>query len=267
MNLVSDSEQEYKKTPCCGLRPCRNEEGFLADVGKSVGQRSGLAAKRSDSEAVLQRSGLALAFSQVCTLTGLRGRWETVREHPLTICDTGHNAHGIKYVAEQLQTMMPNFRNTRIIFGMVADKDISEVVRLLPRDAIYYFTQPDNHRAFPAEELLKMFEDEGLRTLLDEGARIKDERLNSAGDAGVSPAVEKHNIETSETNVISPSSCVFHPSSQESPSSNRSFSTISAALSAAFADASPEDLIFIGGSNYVVGTALQSPLLSSTTTT
>ena len=159
MNLVSDSEQEYKKTPCCGLRPCRNEEGFLADVGKSVGQRSGLAAKRSDSEAVLQRSGLALAFSQVCTLTGLRGRWETVREHPLTICDTGHNAHGIKYVAEQLQTLMPHFRNTRIIFGMVADKDISEVVRLLPRDAIYYFTQPDNHRAFPADELLKMFEE------------------------------------------------------------------------------------------------------------
>ncbi len=245
MNLVSDSEQEYKKTPCCGLRPCRNEEGFLADVGKSVGQRSGLAAKRSDSEAVLQRSGLALAFSQVCTLTGLRGRWETVREHPLTICDTGHNAHGIKYVAEQLQTLMPHYRATRIIFGMVADKDISEVMRLLPRDAIYYFTQPDNHRAFPAEELLKMFKDEGLRTLLDKGARSKDKRLKSADS------------ETSETNVISPLSCVLHPLS------NRSFPTISAALSAAFADASPEDLIFIGGSNYVVGTALQSPLLSS----
>ena len=55
----------------------------------------------------------------------------------------------------------------------------------------------------------------------------------------------------------SPSSFILHPSS------NRSFPTISAALSAAFADASPDDLIFIGGSNYVVGTALQSPLLSS----
>ena len=199
----------------------------------------------SPSSCVLHPSSLRTAFSQVCTLTGLRGRWETVREHPLTICDTGHNAHGIKYVAEQLQTMMPHYRNTRIIFGMVADKDISEVVRLLPRDAIYYLTQPDNHRAFPAEELLKMFEDEGLRTLLDKGAKSKDKRLNSADS------------ETSETNVISPSSCVLHPSS------NRSFPTISAALAAAFADASPEDLIFIGGSNYIVGTALQSPLLSS----
>ena len=45
--------------------------------------------------------------------------------------------------------------------------------------------------------------DEGARTLSDEGARIKDERLNSADS------------ETSETKVISPSSCVLHPSSKQ----------------------------------------------------
>ena len=33
-------------------------------------------------------------FSHVCSMTGLRGRWETLREKPLTICDTGHNSHG-----------------------------------------------------------------------------------------------------------------------------------------------------------------------------
>ena len=227
-------------------------ENLTGDVGVSPAvintERSGVLntkfPTRSSQHKVLNTKSIALAFSQVCTLTGLRGRWETVREHPLTICDTGHNAHGIKYVAEQLQTLMPHYRNTRIIFGMVADKDISEVVRLLPRDAIYYFTQPDNHRAFPAEELLKMFEDEGLRTLLDKGARSKDKRQNST------------DFDTSETKVISPLSCVLHPSS------NRSFPTIAAALSAAFADASPDDLIFIGGSNYVVGTALQSPYLT-----
>ena len=43
--------------------------------------------------------------------------------------------------------------------------------------------------------------DEGARMLSDEGARIKDERLNSAYS------------ETSETKVTSPSSCVLHPSS------------------------------------------------------
>ena len=45
--------------------------------------------------------------------------------------------------------------------------------------------------------------DEGARTLSDEGTKIKDERLNSADS------------ETSETKVISPSSCVLHPSSKQ----------------------------------------------------
>ena len=49
---------------------------------------------------------------------------------------------------------------------------------------------------------------------MDEGLRIKDERQNSTGDAGVSPAVEKHYSENSETNVIRPSSCVLHPLSK-----------------------------------------------------
>ena len=46
--------------------------------------------------------------------------------------------------------------------------------------------------------------DKRLNSSVDEGARIKDERLNSADS------------ENSQTNVISPSSCVLHPSSQES---------------------------------------------------
>ena len=62
-----------------------------------------------------------------------------------------------------------------------------------------------------------------LRALdeLDEGLRIKDERLNST-DCKVprpltpSPQAGRGSLETS---VISPSSCVLHPSSQESPSS------------------------------------------------
>ena len=43
----------------------------------------------------------------------------------------------------------------------------------------------------------------------------------------------------------------------------RAFPTIDEALAAAFAEASPDDLIFIGGSNYVVGTALQSPYITA----
>ncbi|MGN0235868.1 MAG: bifunctional folylpolyglutamate synthase/dihydrofolate synthase [Paludibacteraceae bacterium] len=180
---------------------------------------------------------ISFAFSQVCTLTGLRGRWETVREHPLTICDTGHNAHGIRYVAEQLRALMPHYRATRIVFGMVSDKDITEVVHLLPTDAVYYFTQPNNHRAFPAEELLAMME---------QRAGNQEPRQNSSDS------------ECPEAEVISPVSCVLRP-----VSSMRAFPSVAQALAAVFAEASPDDLIFIGGSNYVVGEALQSPYLAT----
>ncbi len=239
----------------CALSQCAKDKGLRTQDKRlnSVDSETSETNVISPSSFILHPSSLKTAFSQVCTLTGLRGRWETVREQPLTICDTGHNAHGIKYVAEQLQTMMPHFRNTRIIFGMVADKDISEVVRLLPRDAIYYFTQPDNHRAFPAEKLLAMME---------QRTRSQEPRQNSS---------DFH--ETSETKVtnLSPSLCregrggsyPTPPSLCREGRGGSSFPTIDEALAAAFAEASPDDLIFIGGSNYVVGTALQSPYLTA----
>ena len=62
-----------------------------------------------------------------------------------------------------------------------------------------------------------------LRTeVVDERLRTKDERQNSLSDEGLRIKDEGQNSadsETSETKVISPSSCVLHPSSQESPSS------------------------------------------------
>ena len=54
--------------------------------------------------------------------------------------------------------------------------------------------------AYGLNERLRI-KDKRLNSSMDEGARIKDERLNSADS------------ETLETKVISPSSCVLHPSS------------------------------------------------------
>ncbi len=54
--------------------------------------------------------------------------------------------------------------------------------------------------AYGLDERLRI-KDKRLNISVDEGARINDERLNSADS------------ETSETKVISPSSCVLHPSS------------------------------------------------------
>lgn len=143
-------------------------------------------------------SAIANGYAHVCTLTGLRGRWETLCEKPLTICDTGHNSHGIKYVAEQLQQyQISNLQSQlHIVFGMVNDKDVDVVLKLMPKDAHYYFTQAQTHRAIPAKDLAQLF---------------------GSGDV---------------------------------------FSDVPSAVRAAQKNATDKDIIFIGGSNYVVGEAL-----------
>ena len=143
-------------------------------------------------------SAIANGYAHVCTLTGLRGRWETLCEKPLTLCDTGHNSHGIKYVAEQLhQYQISNLQSQiHIVFGMVNDKDVDVVLKLLPKDAHYCFTQAQTHRAIPAKNLVQLF---------------------GAGEA---------------------------------------FSDVPSAVRTAQKNATDKDIIFIGGSNYVVGEAL-----------
>lgn len=99
-------------------------------------------------------------FAHVTTLTGLMGRWQIVNHSPKTVCDTGHNAAGIKYIAEQLRNEIYN--TLHIVLGMVNDKDISSVLALLPKDAIYYFTKAAIPRSLNEEELKIKAKAEGL---------------------------------------------------------------------------------------------------------
>ena len=147
---------------------------------------------------------IAEGFANVCDLTGLRGRWEILSHQPLTICDTGHNSHGIRYVAEQLKGERQKAKGTlRIVLGMVNDKDIDDVLALLPEEATYYFTQPKTQRAMAAQELLARWEQMG--------------RSHAVAIADVQQAV-----------------------------------------ATAQQQATAEDIIFIGGSNYLVGEVITS---------
>lgn len=155
---------------------------------------------------VLRKRGIAISqqavysgFAMVTKLTGLLGRWQIIRQaNPKIICDTGHNVGGMGYVAEQLSTEKCD--NLRIVFGMVNDKDISNVLQLLPTHAIYYFTRAAIARALDENELASQAAIFGLK-----------------GNA---------------------------------------YSTVSEATQAALNEAACDDVIFIGGSNFVVAEAL-----------
>ena len=204
-------KRRLKEAPECQL------QGVYQDKNQQTAYVA-LQVMRNYCGVELSKEAIAKGFADVCGLTGLRGRWEVLSQSPLTICDTGHNGHGIRYVAEQLRSLLTTLHHAtpchttlhnatptlHIILGMVNDKDIDTVLGLLPEEAVYYFTQPASARALPAEQLQQKW-------------------------------------------------LSLHPDH----TSNSSFALVREALEAAQEAATMDDIIFIGGSNYVVGEVLR----------
>lgn len=98
--------------------------------------------------------------------TGLRGRWETLREasgnKAQIICDTGHNAHAFRWLREQIDSISCNYDYVFFILGVVADKDLDKIIKFLPHDVNYIFTAPSTSRALPAAELAGRLSEAGI---------------------------------------------------------------------------------------------------------
>jgi dihydrofolate synthase/folylpolyglutamate synthase len=134
------------------------------------------------------------ALQNVQGITGLQGRWQTLSSNPLTICDTGHNPEGIQEVLKNIASVKHN--HLHFVIGVVNDKDISKILKMLPQDATYYFCRPDIPRGLDAISLQSQAVEAGLK-----------------GDV---------------------------------------YPTVKNALSAAQAAAKEGDLVFVGGSTFVV---------------
>ncbi|MDR9441960.1 MAG: folylpolyglutamate synthase/dihydrofolate synthase family protein [Schleiferiaceae bacterium] len=97
---------------------------------------------------------LADTLARLRELTGLRGRWETLAQQPLTIADTGHNEAGLRLSMEQLQRQ--SYRQLHIVWGMVSDKNHPPLLALLPTQAHFYWCCPDVPRGLPAPALAQL---------------------------------------------------------------------------------------------------------------
>ncbi|UZJ66157.1 bifunctional folylpolyglutamate synthase/dihydrofolate synthase [Sphingobacterium sp. KU25419] len=98
---------------------------------------------------------------KVQSFTGLQGRWQTLSKDPFVICDTGHNEDGIREVLKNLANT--SFRQLHFVIGAMKDKDLGHMLPLLPKDAIYYFSNPDMPRAMPSVELAAEAHQLGLK--------------------------------------------------------------------------------------------------------
>lgn len=108
----------------------------------------------------LSESHIQSGLSSVRKITGLRGRFEVVRKNPTIICDVSHNEDGIRNLVQQLSVLQ--YRQLHVVCGFVADKDISNILSLLPTQAVYYFSQAQIPRALPYTELHEKGTEAGL---------------------------------------------------------------------------------------------------------
>jgi bifunctional protein folC len=129
--------------------------------------------QKQNANTILAAAGLLLSMNiihtpqsikrgmeKVCQNTGLKGRWQYLHHQPNVVCDTGHNFAGWQYINQQLQAQ--TYKTLRIVFGMVNDKDIKSVLKLLPQTAKYYFTNASTQRSIPAKDIQLLAAKEGL---------------------------------------------------------------------------------------------------------
>ena len=137
-------------------------------------------------------------FAHVVENTGLMGRWMKLDDKPRVICDSAHNPPGMEKAMAQLAKERRD--KLHIVLGFMADKDVTSMLKMMPADATYYFTQARNTRSMRALRLKRLAAKCGI-----DGGRFK---------------------------------------------------TVEDALAAARAAAGPKDLIYVGGSRYILAELL-----------
>lgn len=115
----------------------------------------------------ISRRALIDGLKDVCQNTGFTGRWQIIQRNPMVVCDTGHNAHGLKYVAGQL-SRRTNPGKLFCLMGFCADKDVDEILGMMPSDAHYIFTKANIKRAASLEDVALLAQAHGLDYELEE---------------------------------------------------------------------------------------------------
>ncbi len=99
----------------------------------------------------LPPEALLEGFRDLRRLTGFLGRWQVLREHPLVLVDSAHNEAGLRYAMQGLQAQ--SYQRLHFILGVVQDKELSDILPLLPTSATYYFAKAAIPRGLDASVL------------------------------------------------------------------------------------------------------------------
>ncbi|MDB9882951.1 Mur ligase family protein [Bacteroidia bacterium] len=98
------------------------------------------------------------ALQNVCTISNFEGRWQTLADNPLVICDVAHNEEGIQLIAEQL---IATKKDIYYILGFVKDKELNKIIPLFPSGKTITLVKPNVIRGMESEAGVMAFKDLG----------------------------------------------------------------------------------------------------------
>ena len=101
-------------------------------------------------------------FAHVVENTGLLGRWMELGTDPRLLCDSAHNPSAFEIAMRQLRKERRG-KNLHMILGFMADKDVSSMLKLLPGDTTFYFTQAHTSRSMKAVDLQAAAARQGIK--------------------------------------------------------------------------------------------------------
>jgi dihydrofolate synthase/folylpolyglutamate synthase len=133
----------------------------------------------------INKESIFIGLSKVIKNTGLMGRWQILGVNPLTICDTGHNQEGMSLVVEQIN-QTPH-KDLHFILGVVDDKDLAKILKLLPKTAKYYFTKAQIPRALDHDLLKNKAENWNLKG--DSYKSVQEALKNAKKNAGLNDLI------------------------------------------------------------------------------
>lgn len=135
---------------------CRGETKYQTDLKgnyQSENVRTTLFTikKIQKQEFKISEENIKNGLLNVVKNTSILGRWQILQKEPLIICDSAHNEDGIIEVVKQLRKV--DYKELHFVLGTVNDKNIDNILGLLPKKARYYFCQANIPRSLDKELL------------------------------------------------------------------------------------------------------------------
>ncbi|MBS4014713.1 MAG: bifunctional folylpolyglutamate synthase/dihydrofolate synthase [Bacteroidetes bacterium] len=150
VNVIVDGEE---KSYLCGLwGPYQTENIVIAIAAFHLLSKY--------SKFNVSENDIVEGLKNVNLNTGFEGRWQLKGTNPRVLFDTGHNIDGLSVTMSAIKNIA--YERLHFVLGMVDDKDVNSTLKLLPKNAIFYFCKPDVPRGLNVESLHRSATEFGL---------------------------------------------------------------------------------------------------------